>query len=184
LSPIQFTPNQHFMKIILLGYMGSGKSTVAKELARALNLPFLDLDDYIIGKEKKSIKEIFETKGEIYFRLQETKYLKEILENQVDTVLALGGGTPCYGHNMELIKKASQSFYLKGSISTICQRLRSEKQQRPLIASLNDEQLTEFVAKHLFERREFYDQADQIISIDKKSVDELLKELLVFIKKS
>jgi len=62
--------------------------------------------------------------------------------------------------------------------------LRSEKQQRPLIASFNDEQLTEFVAKHLFERREFYNQADQIISIDKKSVDELLKELLVFIKKS
>ena len=182
MSPIQFTTNQHFMKIILLGYMGSGKSTVAKELARELNLPFLDLDDYIIEKEKKSIKEIFETKGEIYFRLQESKYLKEVIEKEVDTILALGGGTPCYGQNMELIKKTAKSFYLKGSISTICQRLRSEKQQRPLIASLNDEQLTEFVAKHLFERRNFYDQADQTITIDNKSVDDLVKELLILIK--
>lgn len=179
---IQFTTNQHFMKIILLGYMGSGKSTVAKELARALNLPFLDLDDYIIEKEKKSIKEIFETKGEIYFRLQESKYLKELLEKKEDTILAVGGGTPCYGHNMELIKKEAQSYYLKGSINTICQRLKSEKQQRPLIASLSDEQLTEFVAKHLFERRNFYDQADQTITIDNKSVDELVKELLIFLK--
>jgi shikimate kinase len=172
------------MKIILLGYMGSGKSTVAKELASALDLPFIDLDDYIIDKEKKSIKEIFETKGEIYFRLQESKYLKELLDHSEDTVLALGGGTPCYGNNMELIKKESLSVYLKGGIATICQRLKSEKQQRPLIASLNDEQLTEFVAKHLFERRNFYEQAAESISIDNKSVYELLQELLVIVKKN
>ena len=184
MPPIQITINQHFMKIILLGYMGSGKSTVAKELARALNLPFIDLDDYIIDKEKKSIKEIFEIKGEIYFRLQESKYLKELLDHSEDAVLALGGGTPCYANNMELIKKESLSVYLKGGIATICQRLRSEKQQRPLIASLNDEQLTEFVAKHLFERRNFYEQATQSISIDNKSVHELLQELLVMVKKN
>lgn len=184
MPPIQITINQHFMKIILLGYMGSGKSTLAKALASELHLPFADLDDYIIDKEKKSIKEIFQTKGEIYFRLQESKYLKELLDNPIDTVLALGGGTPCYANNMELIKKEAVSFYLKGSIATICQRLRSEKEQRPLIASLNDEQLTEFVAKHLFERRNFYEQANETISIDQKSTDELLQELLVMINKN
>lgn len=184
MPPIHFTINQHFMKIILIGYMGSGKSTVAKELAAALSLPFIDLDDYIVDKEKKSIKDIFEAKGEIYFRLQESKYLKEILEQETDAVLALGGGTPCYANNMELIKKESQSFYLKGGIATICNRLRSEKQQRPLIASLSDEQLTEFIAKHLFERRNFYEQADQSISIDNKSIHELLQELLVKVKKN
>ena len=184
MPPIHFTINQHFMKIILIGYMGSGKSTVAKELAVSLGLPFTDLDDYIVDKEKKSIKEIFEAKGEIYFRLQESNYLKELLEQKADAVLALGGGTPCYGQNMELIKKSGRSFYLKGNIATISQRLRAEKQQRPLIATLNNEQLTEFVAKHLFERRNFYDQADQTIPIDNKSVDELAKEILGIIKKN
>jgi len=157
---------------------------VAKELARALSLPFTDLDDYIIAKEKKSIKEIFETKGEIYFRLQESKYLKELLDHTEDFVIALGGGTPCYANNMELIKKESRSVYLKAGIATIFKRLRSEKQQRPLIASLNDEQLTEFVAKHLFERRNFYEQATQSINIDNKSVHEILQELLIMVKKN
>ena len=92
-------------------------------------------------------------------------------------MLALGGGTPCYADNMTFIQKKSQSIYLKASIATLCQRLRNEKSQRPLIASLNDEQLTEFVAKHLFERREFYEKADQVINIDDKSVDKLLEEL-------
>ena len=184
MPPIQITINQHFMKIILLGYMGSGKSTVAKELAKTLNLPFTDLDDFIIEKEKMSIKGIFETKGEIYFRLQESKYLKELLNNENDAVLALGGGTPCYSDNMELIKKEAISIYLKASISTICQRLRSEKEQRPLIAYLNDEQLTEFVAKHLFERTNFYEQASESIAIDYKSLEEMLQELLVILKKN
>ena len=155
---------------------------MARALARALNSPFTDLDDYIIEQEKKSIKEIFETKGEVYFRIQESKYLKEILENQNDLVFALGGGTPSYSNNMELIKNEALSIYLKGSIETICRRLRSEKQQRPLIAALDEEQLTEFVAKHLFERRYFYEQANQTISIDDKSVDELLQELLAVVK--
>ena len=184
MPPIQITINQHFMKIVLLGYMGSGKSTVAKALSKALDLPFTDLDDYIIDKEQMSIKEIFEAKGEIYFRLQESKYLKEWLDNNDEAILALGGGTPCYANNMELIKKAAVSFYLKGSIPTICQRLRSEKEQRPLIAAFNEEQLTEFVAKHLFERRNFYEQADQTIPIDQKSIDEIMQDILVSVKEN
>ncbi len=170
------------MKIVLLGYMGSGKSTVAKQLATELELPYTDLDDYIIEKEKLSIKEIFDSKGEIYFRLQESNYLKQLLDDQNQGILSLGGGTPCYGDNMEMIKEASRSFYLKGSIPTICQRLRNEKSQRPLIASLDDEQLTEFVAKHLFERRTFYEQATFTMSIDNKSVSELVNELLETIR--
>lgn len=184
MPPIQITINQHFMKIILLGYMGSGKSTVAKLLARALQQPYTDLDDYIIAREGMSIKDIFAAKGEVYFRLQESKYLKELLNKNDDAIIALGGGTPCYANNMELIKKEAISFYLKGSIPTLCQRLRSEKEQRPLIASLDNEQLTEFVAKHVFERRNFYEQADRSISIDHKSAEELMEELLDIIKTS
>ena len=166
------------MKTVLLGYMGSGKSTVAKLLANAKNLPFTDLDDYIEEKEQKSIKELFKDKGEIYFRLQESKYLKEVLEETSPGIIALGGGTPCYANNMELIKRFSKSFYLKASIATISERLTSEKNQRPLIAALNDEQLTEFIAKHLFERRAFYDQAFKTVSIDGKSPEAIRDELL------
>lgn len=171
--------NQHFMKIVLLGYMGSGKSTVAKQLAKGLKLPIIDLDDYIIDQEEMSIASIFETKGEIYFRLQESKYLKQLLEQKDDLVIALGGGTPCYGNNMELIKNASESFYLKASIQTLCNRLIKEKDQRPLISSFDEAQLTEFVAKHLFERREFYQQSKHIISIDDKTIEAIVADVIL-----
>lgn len=166
------------MKTVLLGYMGSGKSTVAKLLAKALNLPFIDLDDYIEGKEQRSIKSIFDDKGEIYFRLQESKCLNEVLTDKAPGIVALGGGTPCYANNMELIRAMSNSFYLKGSIATIKQRLSSEKAKRPLIASLSDEKLTEFIAKHLFERRNFYEQAHHTVVIDAKSPQEIADELI------
>lgn len=167
------------MKFVLLGYMGSGKSTVAKALSNKLHLPCVDLDDYIVEKEQMPVNKIFQTQGEIYFRLQECKYLKEILEMDSELILSVGGGTPCYSNNMELINQYSRSIYLKGSIPTICQRLRNEKDQRPLIADLNDGQLTEFVAKHLFERRNFYEKADIIINIDNKSLEDLLSEVSV-----
>lgn len=170
------------MKFVLMGYMGSGKSTIAKQLARALDLPFTDLDNYIEKKEQSSVKDIFNSKGEIYFRKKEGAYLKELMEDQKAGVLAVGGGTPCYGNNMQHIKKDSISIYLKGNIGTLSQRLKKEKSKRPLIASLNDDQLTEFVGKHLFERSAYYDQAFKIISIDQKTVKELVEELLDFIK--
>ena len=166
------------MKIVLLGYMGSGKSTLAKLLAENLKLEIIDLDAYIVEREGMSISHLFENKGEIYFRLQESKYLKEILGLENNLILSLGGGTPCYSNNIEVIKNRSLSFYLKASIDTLCNRLRSEKAQRPLIASLGDDQLKEFVAKHLFERRSFYEQASSTITIDDKTVEELLEEML------
>ncbi|MCL4137402.1 UNVERIFIED_CONTAM: hypothetical protein GTU68_026081 [Idotea baltica] len=112
------------MKIVLLGYMASGKSSIGKKLSKRLAMNFIDLDDYIIEKEKLSISEIFETKGEIYFRLIENRYLKEILQNNHNFILSLGGGTPCYANNMELINKENvTSIYLQGSVSTMVKRL-------------------------------------------------------------
>ncbi|WKK64551.1 shikimate kinase [Lutimonas zeaxanthinifaciens] len=170
------------MKFVLLGYMGSGKSTVAKALSNKLHLPCVDLDDYIEEKEQMTVNKIFQTQGEVYFRLQESKYLKEILEMDSELILSVGGGTPCYSNNMELINQYSRSIYLKGSIPTICQRLRNEKDQRPLIADLNDGQLTEFVAKHLFERRNYYEKADTIINVDGKSLEDLVSESTLSLK--
>lgn len=179
---IYATINQLFMKIVLLGYMGSGKSTLARLLAENLEYDMIDLDDYIVEREGMSIPDLFENKGEIYFRLQESKYLKEILGLKDNLILSLGGGTPCYANNMHVIKNMAHSFYLKASIDTLCTRLRREKAQRPLIASLEDDQLKEFVAKHLFERRNFYEKADATITIDQKSVEELLREVLQRLK--
>ena len=179
---IHNTINQQFMKIVLLGYMGSGKSTVAKQVAIALNIPFIDLDDYIVEHEKKSIASIFKTRGEIYFRLQESKYLQQLLDKGEDLVLALGGGTPCYAKNIDLIGNASESFYLKASIKTLSERLVKEKEQRPLISSFDDEQLNEFIAKHLFERRNFYERSKHTIAIDGKTIEEIVEEIRTMLK--
>ena len=166
------------MKIVLLGYMASGKSSIGKRLSKKLSMRFLDLDDYIVEKEKMSISKIFQIKGEVYFRLIEHKYLKEIIENDENFILALGGGTPCYANNMdEINKNDALSIYLQGSTATMIERLIRKKSKRPLIASLGDDKIPEFVAKHLFERRPFYEQAKKTIKIDDKTKKEVAKEL-------
>ena len=166
------------MKIVLLGYMASGKSTVGKKLSKLLDINFIDLDDYIIEKEKSTIKSIFKDKGEIYFRKIESFYLKEILNKNENFILSLGGGTPCYANNMQEINKNNiTSIYLQGSINTLVARLIKKKSKRPLIATLDDNKIPEFVAKHLFERRFFYEQASKVIKIDSKSKKEVALEL-------
>jgi shikimate kinase len=167
------------MKIILLGYMGSGKTTIGIQLARKLFLNFTDLDDFIEEKEQQSIKEIFKQKGEIYFRKIEHKYLKQFINENESYVLSLGGGTPCYAGNLDLIlkDKKSRSFYLRGSIPTLFKRLSENKFKRPIISDLSDDQLTEYIAKHLFERSLFYDKATHKISIDNKEIQEIVTEI-------
>lgn len=157
--------------------MASGKSTISKLLAKKLEMDTIDLDDYIVDREGLSIKEIFKNKGEIYFRKQENKYLSELLNSNKTFVLALGGGTPCYANNMDLIKNKAKSFYLKANINTLFHRLQQEKAARPLISQLNDEKLKEFIAKHLFERAPYYDLASHIINIDDKSIESITEEI-------
>ncbi|MDO6675694.1 AAA family ATPase [Tenacibaculum sp. 1B UA] len=167
------------MKIILLGYMASGKSTIGRFLAEKKHIPFIDLDEYIEKREGKTVSDIFELKGEIYFRKQEHVFLKELLEKEEGFILSLGGGTPCYAGNMDVLLnfKNVKSVYLKTSINTIVDRLRNEKSQRPLVARLNKEELAEFVAKHLFERSYYYNQATYKLVVDNKSVYEIIGEL-------
>jgi len=171
------------MKIILLGYMGSGKTTIGIQLARKLFLNFTDLDDFIEEKEQQSIKEIFKQKGEIYFIKIEHKYLKQFINENESYVLSLGGGTPCYAGNLDLIlkNKKSLSFYLRGSIPTLFKRLSENKFKRPLISDLSDDQLTEYIAKHLFERSLFYDKATHKISIDNKEIQEIVTEIRILL---
>jgi len=160
--------------------MASGKSSIGKKLAKKCNLPFVDLDDYIVKKEKITIPEIFKLKGEIYFRKIEAQYLNELLSLEDDFILAVGGGTPCYGNNMKSITENAQSIYLKSSIQNIYDKLSKQKnkQKRPLISTIEARDLKEFIAKHLFERRHYYEQATHTIVIDDKSKKEIAGELI------
>lgn len=166
------------MKVLLLGYMGSGKSTVGKLLAQKMDIPSVDLDDKIEAKENLKISEIFSQKGEIYFRKKETEVLLEQLESDEKAILSLGGGTPCYGNNMKLALEHSKNvFYLKVSIPGLVERLLKEKAHRPLIKNIEDEELPEFIGKHLFERNNYYNQAHHIISCDDKSPIVIAQEI-------
>jgi shikimate kinase len=162
--------------------MASGKSTIGKELAKKLYIKFIDLDEYIENNEKMSVSAIFKNKGEIYFRRIEHTYLKEILNSDEKFVLSLGGGTPCYANNMHFISNTKAvSLYLKTSIKTLAERLVSEKSRRPLVADLTDEKITEFVAKHLFERRFYYEQANFTLNIDNKSLQESIAAIRILL---
>jgi shikimate kinase len=157
------------MKIVLIGYMASGKSTLSKALSQAWGLKRLDLDQIIEEEEGKSIREIIFEKGELYFRKKERATLEKILKDD-NFVLASGGGTPCYYENMNLINANSTSVYLKQTIPVLYNRLQKDRSDRPLLAHLIDEDLKEYIAKHLFERSQYYEQA--ILTLDSKKIGE------------
>lgn len=164
--------------IILIGYMGSGKSTVGKVLAKQLEMDFIDFDHYIETKEKLSIPDIFKQKGEVYFRNKEAYYLGELLTKDPNAILSLGGGTPCFGTNMQAIVEASPNvFYLKLSVDTLISRLQPEKSYRPLIKDIADEDLSEFIRKHLFERNFYYLQAPHKINVVEQTPEDLAVEI-------
>ncbi|ANW95310.1 shikimate kinase [Wenyingzhuangia fucanilytica] len=165
------------MKLVLLGYMGCGKSAISNALSNSLNLKRIDLDDYIEEKEGKTIADIFTERGEIYFRKLETACLQELLDSNEEFILSLGGGTPCFGNNMEIINQKSTSVYLSANIPTLVIRLLPEKAKRPLIARIEDEELAEFIGKHLFERRHYYLQAKIAVSVDNKPVQIIADEI-------
>ncbi|MDO6821003.1 shikimate kinase [Zobellia sp. 1_MG-2023] len=166
------------MKIVLLGYMGSGKSTIGKLLSKERGLEFIDLDNYIEEAEQMSVPDIFKTKGELYFRKKEYAYLNEVLAQMDNFVLSLGGGTPCYGNNMQAVLDATKNaIYLKVSIAELVNRLLKEKDQRPLIMNIPEDELPEFIGKHLFERSYFYNQTDKVISSDGKNPEEIVAEM-------
>jgi len=166
-------------KIILLGYMGCGKTTIAKKLSKSTKIPFLDLDKCIEEREKLSVNEIFEQKGEIYFRKLEHKLFVELLNSPEKIIIGLGGGTPCYSNNHELlIREDVVSVYLKASVDTLVERLVSNNSKRPLVANKTEEELKEFIAQHLFERSYYYNQAQYKVSVDGKTVEETIIDIL------
>ncbi|MFG4004490.1 shikimate kinase [Flavobacterium aquidurense] len=166
-------------KIILLGYMGCGKSTIAQNLSKITNIPFLDLDKCIENKANLSINEIFEQFGEIHFRKLEHEIFVELLQSSENSIIGLGGGTPCYANNHELLKSDDvTSVYLKASIDTLYERLVHNKSKRPLIANMNEEEMREFIAKHLFDRSYYYNHAQHKVTVDNKTIEETVQDIL------
>ncbi len=166
--------------IVLWGYMGCGKSTVGKALAQHLTYPLVDLDLLIESEQKLSIAEIFDQMGSIKFRQMERQTLEGLLQRPDSLILSLGGGTPCYFDQAKRLVEHpnTQVFYLKYTPKYLSDRLFEERDQRPLIAHLDQkEALEEFVAKHLFERQQFYDQATHTLLCDHKSVAEIVSEI-------
>lgn len=162
--------------------MGSGKTLVSKELSILNNFKIFDLDTEISKQNNRSITEIFKEKGEIFFRKTEKEVLEKILSTEKNIILSLGGGTPCYYNNIDSINEKTISVFLKTNVKTLAQRLSSEKDKRPLIQNISNEDLPEFIAKHLFERNPFYNQAKITINTNNLSAREIAEEILTQIK--
>lgn len=169
------------MKVVLIGYMGSGKSSIGKELAEVLKIPFRDLDDEIEKTENSSISRIFSEKGEIYFRTVENKTLKKLLLQAESFVLATGGGTPCYGDSMTFMteKEDVRTVYLKTPLDILTSRLFLDKENRPLLAHLKtEEDLNDFIRKHLFERVYYYNQSNYVIENNDENIEDIVETIV------
>ncbi|MFI5150130.1 MAG: shikimate kinase [Bacteroidia bacterium] len=165
------------MKIFLIGYMGSGKSTLGKKLANQLGYEFIDQDRLIEETLGKSIHGIFEEEGESYFRETEHSMLISLLEKD-NVVISTGGGTPCHHNNMELMNQNGLTIYLKMSADTLLSRLRQSKDTRPLLSGKSEEDLYHFILTHLEDREPFYAEAQYKV----KAKDLDVKKLASFIQ--
>ena len=166
-------------RIILVGFMGCGKSTLGKKLANRLNIPFLDSDEEIEKGVLMSVGEIFGAHGESRFREIETEFI-DTLDDEGDFVLATGGGMPCFNKNMDKLNKLGTTFYLERSPKELANRLRNAKTQRPLIDGLSDEDLLKFIEDKLSEREESYKQSAFVLSREEqtpKQIEEFMRLL-------
>jgi len=170
--------------LFLIGYMGSGKTTLGKKLARLLCVPFYDTDFLIEQNEKKSVEQIFHEQGEISFRLKELEVLNQLKKMPIG-VVSTGGGFPCFNNNMQIMKQEGIVFYLQRSAKELCQRLLQNKiNTRPLLSSLKDEdELLIFIENQLNQREVIYKQAHCIVERSKQNAKELV-ELVEFYDKN
>lgn len=166
------------MRVILIGFMGAGKSKLGKSLAKRLGVSFIDSDTEIEKEHQKSIGELFGEYGESHFREIEAQFIRSLNEKDA-FVLATGGGMPCFHDNMRLLNELGTTFYLERSPKELMHRLINAKHQRPLIAGLEEEDLLKFIEDKLSEREEYYRQSAFVLSRDEQTVDEIEKFTLL-----
>ncbi|MGD9931205.1 MAG: shikimate kinase [Mangrovibacterium sp.] len=161
------------MRIYLIGYMGSGKTTLGRELAAKLRFSFLDLDKYLEKKYFKTIPQIFEEEGEAAFRLKEQACLHEVSEFE-DVVVATGGGAPCFFDNMDVMNRTGYCVFLDVDSEELASRLMQSKTERPLIKGKSPDELVDFIDKMMEKRRPYYERASYIVSGTNITPEEIL----------
>lgn len=157
--------------------MGCGKTTWAKQLSREFMLPAFDMDDIIEDIEGEDIYDIFYGKGETYFREREHAVLQDLAKINKGYIISTGGGTPCFHGNMALMNDRGISIYLKASKQFLYSSLLKSRANRPLIATLNNLELKEFIDRTLDERTLYYEQAHRTIDIEKVTLPIFLQTI-------
>ncbi|MEM7105178.1 MAG: shikimate kinase [Bacteroidota bacterium] len=169
------------MRIFLIGFMGSGKSTIGQALAEQLGFFFYDTDEMIEAAEERSIPEIFKTKSELYFREKEKETLHQT-SNFEKSIIAVGGGTPCFFDNMDWMNDHGITFHLNMSPEGLKQRLENAAGNRPLLKNIDTDELLNFIALKLEERKHFYNLAHFNFNAEEPE-DILLKQMKLAISK-
>ena len=169
------------MRIFIIGFMYSGKSTIGKKLAKAMNLKYIDTDNIFEGKYNITVAHFFEKYGEELFREFEHKILLEAIENE-NAIISTGGGLPCFYKNMELIKQNGISIYLKMSPLSIIHRINHSKKKRPLLQNKSPEELQTYIETLLKQREIFYNQATITIKGESPNIKEIQEEILSITK--
>ena len=152
-------------RIIIIGYMGSGKTTVGKALAKELGIPFYDLDWYIETRMRKSVKQIFDERGEEGFRKIEYNMLHEVAEFE-NVIISCGGGTPCFFDNMEYLNQQGDTIYLKATPEVLHKHLQMGKGVRPLLLNKTQDEIRQYIWEQLAEREQFYTKAKNILDVN------------------
>lgn len=163
------------IRIILLGYMGAGKTTLGKVLAKELDLPFYDLDWYIEERYRQTIAQLFDKYGESGFREIEQKMLHEVAEFE-NVIISSGGGTPCFFDNITYMNQQAQTVYLKADPDVLQQHLSMSKTERPLLKNKTPEEIKQYISESLAQREPFYNQARYHFQIPVLNNNEKIKD--------
>ena len=164
-------------RIIIIGYMGSGKTTVGHALSQELDLPFYDLDWYIETRMHCTVKQIFDEKGEEGFRKIEHSLLHEVAEFE-DVIISCGGGTPCFFDNIDYINDQGDTVYLKCSTDVLYKHLKMGKTVRPLLLNKTPDEVKTFIEAQLKEREPFYEKAKHVVDVSLMDNKEKIKTTL------
>lgn len=161
-------------RIIIIGYMGSGKTTVGHALSHELGLPFYDLDWYIETRMHRTVKQIFDEKGEEGFRKIEHNLLHEVAEFE-DVIISCGGGTPCFFDNIDYINRQGETVYLKCTTDVLYKHLKMGKTVRPLLLNKTPDEVKTFIEAQLKQREPFYAKAKHIVDVSLMDNKEKIK---------
>jgi len=164
------------MKIFLIGFMGSGKTTIGRRLAQHIGFEFVDTDRFIEMRQGMTVSEIFAQHGEPAFREMERNVLSDLKKNDY-AVVSTGGGLPCYGDNLNVMLSCGKVVYLKTSPQDLARRLIRSHTERPLIKGKTENELQQYIAEKLAEREPFYHRANIVVQTENFTMEELLQSL-------